>query len=166
MPSDCARGGSTSAALGVIWANPKLSYRIPDVVEFLMHELVHHAMFVDELCYGHYDYDLILSKDRWANSAILHVGRPVDKVLHSLVVASEILAFRNNVLGHPADPKVHPPSTELIKQAQASLMSLRQVVDRELQEGLVLLLPRAHKLLLCVEQTLNSMPTDKRRMQA
>jgi hypothetical protein len=29
MPSKDARGGSTSSAIGVIWANPKATYRIP-----------------------------------------------------------------------------------------------------------------------------------------
>jgi hypothetical protein len=161
MPSDCARGGSTSAALGVIWANPKLSYRVPDVVEFLVHEIVHHAMFVDELCYGHYDYDLILPEERWANSAILHVERPIDKVLHSLVVAAEILAFRNDVSGHLSDPKVHPPTPVLVRQTKASIASLFQVLDRELQLGHDLLRPRARDLLGYVEKIVDSIPADK-----
>lgn len=161
MPSDCARGGSTSAALGVIWANPKLSYRVPDVVEFLVHETVHHAMFVDELRYGHYDYDLILSEERWANSAILHIERPIDKVLHSLVVSAEILAFRNNASGHLSDPKVHPPTPELVRQTKASIASLSQVLDRELQLGHDLLRPRARELLRYAEKTVESMPAVK-----
>jgi hypothetical protein len=156
MPSDKARGGSTSAALGVIWANPKLTYRVPDVVEFLLHETVHHAMFIDELCYGHYDYEHITSQDRWAHSAILHIGRPVDKVLHSLVVAAELLAFRNNVSGHLANPLVHPPTPKLMAQATASLASLQDTMERESRKGIELLLPRAKYLLDRVKTILQS----------
>jgi hypothetical protein len=156
MPSDKARGGSTPAALGVIWANPKLSYRVPDVVEFLLHQTVHHAMFIDELCHGHYDHEQIMSKDRWARSAILHTVKPVDKVLHSLVVAAELLAFRNNVSGHPANPLVHPPTPKLLAQATASLASLQETVEREARKGVELLLPRAKYLLERVKTILQS----------
>lgn len=156
MPSHKARGGSTSAALGVIWANPKLTYRIPDMVEFLIHEMVHHAMFIDELCYGHYDYGVIMAEERWAKSAILHTGRPVDKVLHSLAVAAEILEFRQNVSGHPANPVVHPPTSKLVAQATSSLSSLQMIVEHEAQKGHEMLMPRARHLMDLVSRILES----------
>jgi hypothetical protein len=156
MPSHKARGGSTSAALGVIWANPKLTYRVPDMVEFLIHEMVHHAMFIDELCHGHYDYELILPEQRWARSAVLHTGRPADKVLHSLAVAAEILEFRDNVSGHPANPLVHPPTSKLLAQAASSLRSLQQIVEREARKGYEMLLPRALYLMDRVQHILES----------
>nr|WP_255419209.1 HEXXH motif-containing putative peptide modification protein [Glaciimonas sp. PCH181] len=157
MPSTNARGGSTSAALGVIWENPKLHYPINDVVEFLVHEMTHHTMFMDELCHEHYDYNLILSKSNWASSAILNVPRPLDKVLHSIVVGLEILQFRCKFLGHPVIPNVHPPSDCLLSQLKLSLISIREVIDREKLKGNSLLKPRAMEILNNVQSNIDVM---------
>ncbi|WP_123957872.1 aKG-HExxH-type peptide beta-hydroxylase [Cupriavidus necator] len=75
LPSDIARAGSTSAALGVIWANPRVQYTLHDVIEILVHELSHHTMFIDELRYSHYDYESIIDRSTWATSAIFHALR-------------------------------------------------------------------------------------------
>lgn len=50
-------------------------------------------MFLDELRYSHYAYARILDPSTYARSAILNIDRPLDKVLHSIVVAVEILLF-------------------------------------------------------------------------
>jgi hypothetical protein len=77
LPSSVAKGGSTSQAVGVIWANPKISYTTADMIEILVHELTHHAMFLDELRYTHYSYSRVLNQSTWAHSAILIVARPL-----------------------------------------------------------------------------------------
>ena len=94
LPSTIARAGSTSRAIGVIWANPKLGYTMSDLMEILLHEFTHQTMFLDELRHGHYSYRAIADRSTWAKSAILNVERPLDKVLHSVVVAAEVLLFR------------------------------------------------------------------------
>ncbi|MGN5478871.1 hypothetical protein ACTMU2_23380 [Cupriavidus basilensis] len=53
LPSSLAKAGSTSQAIGVIWANPRINYTLHDVMEMLVHELTHHAMFLDEVRYSH-----------------------------------------------------------------------------------------------------------------
>lgn len=126
LPSDVAKGGSTSQAIGVVWANPKLTYVVTDLVEMLVHEFSHHAMFLDELRYGHYFYPLVLERSTWAHSAILNVRRPLDKVLHSIVVALEILLFRDQCLGHPAKPRIHPPTETLILQVENAIASTEE----------------------------------------
>ncbi|MEX0732114.1 MAG: HEXXH motif-containing putative peptide modification protein [Aquisalimonadaceae bacterium] len=155
MPSDRARGGSTSSALGVIWANPNVSFRPPDVIEFLVHELTHHAMFLDEIAWGHYDYTQIVKPESWAVSAVLNTSRPVDKVLHSLVVAAEILMLREQALGHPATPRAHPPSDLLIKQARNSITSINEVIDR-CSDNAPMLLPRAKELLEIIDNMIDA----------
>ncbi len=127
LPSDIARAGSTSAALGVIWANPRVQYTLHDVIEILVHELSHHTMFIDELRYSHYDYESIIDRSTWATSAILHALRPLDKVLHSAVVAAEILLLREKILGHPVRPAVHPPTPLLRNQLSESVASMEAI---------------------------------------
>ncbi|PVY78463.1 hypothetical protein C7414_10612 [Cupriavidus alkaliphilus] len=139
LPSEIARAGSTSNALGVIWANPKIQYSLHDVIEMLVHELTHHEMFLDELRHAHYDYKAMLDKRTWARSAILHVPRPLDKVLHSAVVATEILLLREQILGHPIRPAIHPPTLKLMSYVGESLASMDAVLhSKSLSSGIFL----------------------------
>lgn len=129
LPSKTAYGGSTSDGLGIIWANPSLNWRSIDAAEFLVHELTHQCMFIDEICSRHYDYTSLLKPENWAQSAILKKLRPADKVLHSIVVAAEILSFRD-LVGHPASPRAHPPSTKLAQQARDAVNSIKELNNR------------------------------------
>ncbi len=148
LPSTVAYGGSTSDGLGIIWANPNLNWRMCDTAEFIVHELAHQCMFIDEICHGHYDYGLLMRQENWAQSAILHKLRPVDKVLHSVVVALELLHFRE-VVGHPASSKAHPPTTKLVRQTDAAIKSLQATIARIP----TLLKPRATEILdKCAER--------------
>lgn len=142
LPSTVAYGGSTSDGLGIIWANPNLNWRMCDTAEFVVHELAHQCMFIDEICHGHYDYGLLMRRENWAQSAILHKLRPVDKVLHSVVVALELLHFRE-LVGHPASSKAHPPTTKLVRQTEAAIKSLQSTIAR----APTLLKPRAFQIL-------------------
>ncbi|EJN09334.1 HEXXH motif-containing putative peptide modification protein [Herbaspirillum sp. YR522] len=128
LPSDKARAGSTSQAIGLIWMNPRPTYTLPDIIEMLVHEFTHHAMFLDEMKYRHYSYERVLDRSTWARSAILNIARPLDKVLHSIVVSTEILLFRNSFLGHPMAPRVHPPTNKLALQLKTSLVQAEQSV--------------------------------------
>lgn len=126
--SEQSGGGSTSNAIGVIWLNSRNYWSKNDLAELLIHELTHNMMFIDEARYLHYsDYDLILDPKNFTQSAILHTRRPLDKVVHSIVVATELLLFRKNLIGEPSNPLIHPPSEMIRKQtldACQSLMSM------------------------------------------
>ncbi|PRA78143.1 hypothetical protein CQ054_22585 [Ochrobactrum sp. MYb29] len=124
--SDIASGGSTSNAVGAIWANPDLRFHQNDTIELLVHELTHNLMFLDEWVHPHYDYDLILSPETWCQSAILLKKRPVDKVVHSIIVATEIVLLRRTVTGEPSIFFAHPPSKELISAITESINDLRR----------------------------------------
>lgn len=147
LPSNGARGGSSSDSIGLIWANPKESYPLFDVVEFLVHELTHHCMFIDEQRYGHYDYENILNKENWAESAILKKPRPIDKVLHSIAVSLEIILFRDRVTGHPVKPKVHPPTGILVDQIKKSIASLKDIIAVNMDKGQPILHDRGLNIL-------------------
>ena len=150
LPSTVARAGSTSQAVGVIWLNPKLSFPTPDLMEILIHEFIHQAMFLDELRHGHYSYGAISDRATWAMSAILNKARPLDKVLHSIVVATEVLLFRHLHIGQPAFPRAHPPTGIMLQQLEESLSS----VESATRKFPSILTPRAKELVSNVRDIL------------
>jgi hypothetical protein len=129
--SDVAGGGSTSGAIGVIWANPKNNWQCEDFVEFYTHEFTHQLVFLDERRYQHYiDYDLVSDSNNFCRSAILCIPRPLDKVFHSLLVATEIILTRENVLGHPKFPKIHPPTKPMLDNCFQTINSIEMLQAR------------------------------------
>lgn len=76
-----------------------------DVMEMLLHELTHHLLFVDEHNYQHFTYPELIKKENYAFSAILNMMRPLDKVVHSIVVATELVKARTRFL-HDVDARV------------------------------------------------------------
>lgn len=152
-PSAVARAGSTSHAIGVIWLNPKLSYTTFDVMEILLHEFTHQTMFLDELRYGHYSYRIVADRSTWAKSAILNISRPLDKVLHSIVVAAEVLLFRERHIGQPAAPRVHPPTEIMLRQLEDSLSSAEATIHKYPE----ILKPRGTAIVSKVREIMNQM---------
>jgi hypothetical protein len=123
--SRLAGGGTTSSALGVIWAAHRDNWSRNDVFEFFVHELAHNLVFLDECRFRHYpDYPALALPENYARSAILSMQRPLDKVVHSLVVAAEVLRFRERVIGHPDAPALHPTTEVLLAKASQSYRSV------------------------------------------
>lgn len=151
-----AKAGSTSQAIGVIWANPKTTYSLHDMVEILVHEMTHHAMFIDEVRYVHYSYSAVTDKSTWARSAILNVPRPLDKVLHSAVVATEVLLMRANYIGHPVITKVHPPTNVMLTQLKDAIASTEKVLLRYKGAGKIFR-DRANEIFDNVQQQVNAL---------
>lgn len=152
-PSKYAGGGSTSAAIGCIWVDFRPHWDEQDILEFLVHETTHNLVFLDELCFTHYSsYKEIAKQENFAWSAILNKPRPLDKVLHSIVVSAEVLSFRNDYVGHPQNPHLHPPTDILLKQTLRSIEYLEE--NSHLRE---LLTSRGHTLLEGCAQLLKSL---------
>ena len=154
-PSKLAGGGSTSAAIGCIWVNIRKHWQEQDVLEFLVHETTHNLVFLDELCHAHYrDYSKLPKEENYSWSAILNKPRPLDKVFHSIIVSTEVLQFRNDYLGHPTNPCLHPPTDIMLKQALHSIDYLNK--NQHLRN---LLTDRANYLLDICAKTLKSLET-------
>lgn len=122
-----SHGGSSSAAIGTIWIAPRPTTTKFDIVEMLLHELTHHLLFLDERNYAHFDYNLIGNRENRAFSAILNMNRPVDKVAHSIVVATELVLARSRFLGDKNPRSVHPQTDKMIADvitAHASITNL------------------------------------------
>lgn len=131
--SQTAGGGTSSATPGVIWANLRNHWSTWDTLEFLIHELTHNLMFFDEFHAMHYRNLLELSNpDTFAQSAILRKQRPLDKVIHSIMVGISILNLRANCVFQRACLKenlqpsagVHPESQTLAMHIRESIRSV------------------------------------------
>lgn len=126
-PSKYAGGGSTSAAIGCIWIDSRPHWNNQDFMEFLIHETTHNLVFLDELCFTHYtNYSEIAKKENFSWSAILNKPRPLDKVFHSIIVGTEVISFRNDYVGHPLNPHLHPPTDILLEQTLHSILYLEE----------------------------------------
>jgi hypothetical protein len=137
-----SHGGSSSAAMGTIWMAVGPTVSKADLVEMLLHELTHHLLFIDERNYPHFDYALIARDENRAFSAILNLNRPVDKVLHSIVVATELILGRQRFLPNAERVVVHPSTSKLIANAMTAHASITS-----LESAGQLLRPRAHEIL-------------------
>lgn len=148
--SDSASGGSTSSAVGAIWANPHPTFSVDDTLEFLVHELTHNLMFLDEWVHPHYKYEAILNPETWCQSAILRTKRPLDKVVHSVVVATEIVLLRRRLIGGPTSPMAHPPTADIIAAVTRSIGDVRTMAgERDY------IYPRVWQLLENIEHKLS-----------
>jgi hypothetical protein len=121
-------GGSISSAPGVIWCSPRRTWSLTDMAEFLVHELTHNILFLDERRYEHYvDPRLLLDEENFAVSAVLKVPRPLDRAFHSLVVAREVLSFREEN-GAPSAPLLHPPTSNLVLACRSTIDGIRAAI--------------------------------------
>lgn len=119
-----AHGGSSSGSIGAIWltVNDKISHA--DLREMFVHELTHVLLFIDELNYYQFDYEQIAKSENFARSAILLKKRPLDKVIHSIVVATELLLARYRFLGEEENLTVHPDSRTIARNTLTSISSV------------------------------------------
>lgn len=124
-------GGSTSNAIGVLWANVPESFSLDDVNEFIVHEIAHQITFIDEIVYGdHYDYKKIKINDLYTKSAILNLFRPADKVFHSVIVAHTIISYRKEIMGNNFGINIHGESAVLLNNAISSSEMLLDIDDK------------------------------------
>lgn len=124
--SSKAHGGSSSNALGVLWINPTNKWTLQDYCEFLVHEVTHQLLFLDERIYGHYShYQKISLKENFAFSTILKRSRPLDKVIHSYFVGMNVLNYRQNYGSDENNSyTLHPSIDQLLKGLEDTRNSL------------------------------------------
>ncbi|MFK4265932.1 aKG-HExxH-type peptide beta-hydroxylase [Streptomyces milbemycinicus] len=142
-PSCGLAGGTASSLPGVLWASVTPAWTPTDVQEFLLHELVHTTLFLEERRHGFYrDMRLLLDEENLTPSAIRTDRRPLDKVFHSIVVATEILQarIRLGTVHHPED-SLHPDSETLRAN---TLTSIRAVQKLDMEK---LLMPRPIEMI-------------------
>lgn len=167
LGSSKAKGGSFSGLIGIIWCGVHENWAIEDYEEFWIHEATHHFLFLDEIVYEHYDYEIFAKKENWSQSAILNMKRPLDKVLHSIAVAIEIIAYRLNIkeVGNGFRTKPHPETDILFRQVESSIASLDESLSKKpemLQKrGVYLLDLYRNKIKILKEQWLKKIEESK-----
>ncbi|MBL7545998.1 MAG: hypothetical protein JNL11_19420 [Bdellovibrionaceae bacterium] len=124
--SSRVHGGSSSNALGVLWLNPTDKWTEQDYCEFLVHEVTHQLLFLDERIHGHYSqYPKISLKENFAFSTILKRSRPLDKVIHSYFVGLNVLNYRkDNGRDENNSYTLHPSIEHLSKGLEDTRNSL------------------------------------------
>lgn len=146
IQSDDLICATTPKALGVLLMDHK-EWRVGDICEMFIHETAHQLVSLDEYRYEYYLDMLELRKsENYAISAIRRVKRPLNKVIHSLIVAFEIFTYRNSVVNLDT-AKVHPKTSVLKKQIIESINSITK--EQRLKN---ILSPRANLILELIEQ--------------
>jgi hypothetical protein len=128
-------GGSSQRSVGAIWANPTRTASVWDLAEFLVHELTHQTLFLDEQVHGHYADRVGAqtgSNGFLPRSSIRNARRPLGPVFHSLAVALEVVALRRH-LGVEYTPRLHPPTDQLLESAHATIRSIVWELDWQRQ---------------------------------
>lgn len=135
-------GGTVSNVPGAVWFNVRSSWGDQDIVEFVIHEFTHTLLFLEERRYGFYqNIENLMHKENLALSSIRRDMRPLDKVLHSAMVAVEICGLRDR-FGFGEEPsQVHPSSAELREGVVETISSCANV------DVSSLLMPRAVEIL-------------------
>lgn len=126
-----SHGGSASGAIGAVWLSMKKEVTKDDLKELFIHEITHHLLFIDELVYGHFDYKKILYKENFAYSSILNMMRPLDKVVHSMMVATEILLGRERHFSNKDNVTVHPSDEHMIENVARSYHTIMNLPNLE-----------------------------------
>lgn len=122
------RGGTTSLAPGVIWLAVHDHESTEDLLEILIHELTHLMLFNDEIVHPQFHYGLIKLRENFSQSAILLGKRPLDKVIHSMVVGTEVILARQfGIAGSHLGSNAHPSSERIaagVVDASAGVLRL------------------------------------------
>lgn len=149
--SEYSSGGSDSNFIGMLFICSPSEISQVDLYELLIHEFTHNVMFLDELTTPHYVNDLdLVKKQNYAVASISGMRRPLDKVLHSVVIASEVLLHREHVIGHNHSTYVHPPTKKLVSNIRRSIRSIRQLKNYD-----SLIASRGKELLKICEKTIS-----------
>ncbi|EMF02029.1 hypothetical protein J7W19_26120 [Streptomyces mobaraensis NBRC 13819 = DSM 40847] len=131
---------SNNKHIGVLWLMPGREWRNEEVVEAFLHEITHTTLFLDERRYGHF---LPAAADVRVRSAIRQDVREYPAVVHSTLVAAELLAWRErHSTPDIACRRLHGPTRELTARAQEAHA---QIVAEDLRRGL--LTPRMRELV-------------------
>lgn len=111
-------------ALGLLLIDHKL-WNINDMCEMLVHETTHQLVTLDEYRYEYYlNQQKLFNPENYCISTLRKTKRPVNKVIHSLIVAYEIINYRKNILASNENVTIHPGTDILKKQIFKTLESL------------------------------------------
>jgi hypothetical protein len=126
-----AHGGSSNSRIGLLWMSLHSRLSAQDIMEMLIHEMTHNLVFIDELNFGLFEYPEMTKIENWARSSILKRKRPMDKVVHSIVVSTEILHARAAYLPNAEPLSAHPDSASMKESTLAAIDSVLTHPNRD-----------------------------------
>lgn len=85
------QGGSSSGAIGVIWLTVNDNINEFDLADLLIHEMIHHLMFIDELNYPPLTYSEFQKKENGVHPSTLRLNRPLDKMVQGIIASTELI---------------------------------------------------------------------------
>ncbi len=126
--SSICNAASTSNAIGVIFINNNATLTFEDIMELLVHELTHCLLFIEETGNILFDYNEIVKKENYSMSAILNERRPLDKVIHSIIVAAQVLLFRSRYADQYeiSQVRVHPQTSQMMNKTFTAIKDLKK----------------------------------------
>jgi hypothetical protein len=88
-------GGTVSSRIGLIWLSPTTEWSDDEWLENLIHELVHNALFLEDLVHSIFSVgsSRLQQPDALALSAIRQVKRGYDKSYHSAFVSQTLIEY-------------------------------------------------------------------------
>ncbi len=126
-----AHGGTSSKCVGLMWLSMQGKLSMQDLLELFVHEMTHTLVFLDERNKPQFDYSQMSFEENWARSSILKRQRPMDKVVHSILVAYEVLYARANYLPNVEKLSVHPDSEEMKTNIRIAVESVNTHPNRD-----------------------------------
>ncbi len=122
-----SHGGSSSGSIGAIWLAVNDGITERDLMEMYVHEMTHHLLFIDELNSPQFNYEELTKKENFTTSAILKRPRPLDKVVHSIVVSTELILSRLRTFGWHDALSFHPATLDM---QQSTLTAIRELESK------------------------------------
>lgn len=151
IQSESLACATSPGAPGLLLLDHK-EWSVWDICEMFIHETAHQLVSLDEYRYGHYsDMSAMINPENYAISAIRRVNRPLNKVIHGLVVAFEILAYRKTLENFNLSIRIHPATDMLTTQIFESLNSINQVNRKR-----TILTPRASEICYLIENKMHT----------
>ena len=120
--------------IGVICAYNDMCSEEKTIPESLMHEFTHNALFLDELRYGHYDYEKMSDEKALIQIRTDTYAFPISfhRCLHSLFVNAEVLLVRDAYVGHQPLISQHLSSQEIVSRAKVYIESTEKNPDAQM----------------------------------
>jgi hypothetical protein len=122
LPASWTGSMSERNAIGATLVIPDEHWHVNDVAEAFLHEFTHTALFLDERAKGHFQAgaDQVLLR-----SAIRKDERTLPAVVHSLLVATEVLTWRKrHGLDEDSGFRLHGSTRSMLERATESYDAL------------------------------------------
>lgn len=117
-------GGSTPKAPGLLWVNVPNRSSMVDYCEFIVHELTHQMLFIDDLISNHFHP---VAYKVQCSSSIRGTRRSAFAAFHSLAVTANVLNFRKSIgiVGMKNNITLHPNTPSMIAGAMSAIESIQ-----------------------------------------